>query len=365
MAAPAALGIRVADPTSDPAWEAYAAAHPRSVVFHRAAWLRVLTREYGQRAMGLIAEDGGGSVRGILPLVETRGLPLGLGAGSGGRRLSSLPRTPVAGPVADDDETCARLVRAAIDMTPPGAGLQLKLGGPDLDGLVPELTGHPWRLNYAVELPGDPADLRFGRSRDNNRLRAAVRRALRSGLTVRPAASWNDMRRWYRLYLETMRDHAVPPRRWRLFAAIWAELVPFGMAELLLVERDGALIAGNLVVTDGRTAFYLFNGADRRRLAEGANNVLQFEAIQRAIASGHERYDLGEVVEGDTGLARFKRKWGAEPVRLHRYYHPAPENAPKPGDGDPGPLRAAVLSTWSRVPLSMTAAAGTAVYRYL
>jgi hypothetical protein len=365
VAASAAVGVRVADPTTDPAWEAYAAAHPRSVVFHRAAWLRVLAREYGQRPLGLVAEDADGAVRGILPLVETRGLPLGLGSGSGGRRLSSLPRTPVAGPVADDDATTAVLVRAAIDRVPPGAGLQLKLGGPELDAVVPELTGHPWRMNYAVDLPADPAELRFGRGRDNNRLRAAVRRALRSGLSVRPAASWNELRRWYGLYLETMRDHAVPPRRFRLFAAIWAELAPVGMAELLLVERGGVPIAGNLVVSDGRTAFYLFNGAARARLAEGANNVLQFEAIQRAIATGHRRYDLGEVVEGDAGLARFKRKWGAEPERLHRYYHPAPTGPPDPGAGEPGAVRGAVERAWSRVPLSMTAGAGTVVYRYL
>ena len=364
MSAPAALRSRVVDPITDPRWEAYAARHPDSVVFHRAAWLRVLGREYGRRPFGLVVEDDGGELRGALPLLETRGLPLGLGSTLSARRLSSLPRTPLAGPLADGDAAMARLVSEALALVPAGTSLQLKVAGPSLDA-VPGLTGRPWRLSYAVDLPEHVDDLRFGRSRHNNRLRGAVRRALSGGLTLRRAASWQDLRRWYRVYLETMRAHGVPPRRWRLFAAIWAELVPFGMADLLLVERDGELLAGNVLVTDGRTVFFLFNGADRSRLHEGANDVLQLEAITRLTATGHRRYDLGEVVEGDEGLARFKRKWGAQPTRLHRYYAPAPTDPPEPGGGVAGALHDAATRAWARAPLSLTAAAGTAVYRFL
>ena len=350
------------DPSADPRWDAFVAGHTSASPFHRSAWLRVLHAENGQGAVGLAVERDG-ELAGVLPLVSTRGLPLGAGAGAGGRRLASLPRTPAGGPVAVDDEARALLVRSAIERTPPGCRIQLKLSEPVPDGAVPGLVTHPWRMTYVVALPDRVDDVRFGPSRHHTRVLAATRKALDSGMTIRPASTPADLRAWYRLYLETMRHHMVPARPWRLFEALWRELRPAGMLELLLAERGGRMLAGNLLVGDGVTSSYLFNGADRRTLEDRPNDLLHAEAIRRLTASGHRRYDLGEVVEGHEGLARFKRKLGAREVRLQRAYWPAPDHAPDPGDG--GPLRAHLERAWRRAPLRVTAAAGSIATRYL
>lgn len=352
------------DPRSDPRWDEYAARHPDGVVFHRSAWLRALEREYGQAPAALAVEDDSGGLRGILPLMRTRGLPAGLGGGSGGERLSSLPRTPVAGPLADDREALEALVRAAVERVAGGVQLQLKVAAPYLDGVTPELRGYPWRLNFVVDLPERPEEIQFGRARDSRRLAGICRRAIEEGLAVREAESLEEVAAWYRMYLETMRHHAVPPRRWRLFAAIWEELRPQSLAQLLVAEHRGRMVGGNLLLTDGRTAFYVFNGARRSQLDLRTNDVLHYEAIHRLCASGHSRYDLGEVVEGHEGLARYKRKWGASEERLHRYYAPAPAEAPDPGDSS-GRVKEAAEAVWRRLPLRATAAIGSAVYRYL
>ena len=62
----------------------------------------LLQAEYGQRPVGLTLVDSRGELHGLLPLMATRGLPVLRSSGITGRRLSSLPRTPVAGPIADD-----------------------------------------------------------------------------------------------------------------------------------------------------------------------------------------------------------------------------------------------------------------------
>jgi hypothetical protein len=363
-----ARALREIDPFGDPRWDAYVAAHTDGVVYHGAGWLRVLQREYGRAPVALALEGGDGALHGVLALMATSGLPLGRGGELAGRRLASLPRTPVAGPLADDRDGLALLVRGARDRLPPGTRLQLKLAEPRLDGVDPQLDGRPWRLSYSRALPGPGEALRFGARRNHVRIRSAVTRATDDGVTVRPAERIGDVRAWYRLYLATMREHLLPPRPWGLFVALWEELRPRGEMRLLLAERRGELLGGSLLLMSSSTVFYAFNGSRRSALALKPNDVLQWRALHDAAAEGYARYDLGEVAEGNEGLAHFKRKWGAQPTRLHRYSFPplAPAPAAVADDehGD-GAAAALVRRAWRRVPLGATALAGRLVYRYL
>ena len=364
---PRTTGVVELDPVVDRRWDEYVSAHPDGLVYHHSRWLRCLQREYGRRALGLAVVGPEGRVGGVLPLLETQGLPLRRARAISGRRLASLPRTPLAGPVADGREQLTELLRAAVERlrTRPGAQLQLKMAEPALDGLLDGLTGYPWRLSYVLELPDDAERVRFGNSRNHSRIRSGVNRAVRSGVRVREARSPAEVRAWYALYLNTMRHHIVPPRPLRLFEAMWEELRPHGLMRLLLAERQGELVAGSVLLMLGRTVFYAFNGALRSAFAHRPNDVLQWEAIHDAARAGHRRYDLGEVVEHHEGLADFRRKWSAQPRRLYRYYHPAPAHPPDPGDGGLGPARRAAHAAWRRVPLGVTSLAGDRLFRYL
>jgi hypothetical protein len=360
--------LREIDPSRDPRWDAYVAAHPDGVVYHGAGWLRALEREYGRAPVTLALEDGDGALQGVLALMATSGLPFGRGGELAGRRLASLPRTPVAGPLADDPAGLAQLVGVARERLPPGARLQLKLAEPRLDGVDPELQGRPWRLSYSRALPGPGEELRFGARRNHVRIRSAVTRAIDAGVTVRRAERIEEVRAWYRLYLATMREHLLPARPWGLFVALWEELRPHGEMRLLLAEHRGELLGGSLLLMSSSTVFYAFNGSRRSALALKPNDVLQWRALHDAAAEGYARYDLGEVEEGNEGLAHFKRKWGAHATRLHRYSFPASVSAPgdasAPG-GDGGRVTVLARRAWRRVPLRATAVAGRIVYRYL
>lgn len=347
----------VVDPDADPRWDEYVRANAHGSIYHHSGWLRALRREYEQPLLGLALEDAHGALRGVLPLMPTKGLPFARGNPTTGRRLSSLPRTPLAGPLAEDRAGLGALVRAAIDRTPPGAHLQLKLDDARLDGLV---SGGPWRTTYVVELPESPDLLRFGSRRNTTRIRSSITTASNDGVRVVAAQTLAEVRRWYRLYLETMRHHVVPARPFRLFEALWEELRPRGMMQLLLAQRQGELLAGSVLLKHGRTTWYAFNGSSRQAFRHRPNDMLQWHALHAACAAGDRWYDLGEVADHHTGLAHFKRKWGAQTRSLYRYSHPEATQL-----AEEAPPRKVVAGAWRVLPLGATALAGRAAYRYL
>jgi CelD/BcsL family acetyltransferase involved in cellulose biosynthesis len=361
----APLQLREVDPSLDARWDGYVEGHPDGLVFQHSGWLRGLQRENGRRPLALVAEDAAGAVRGVLPLMATRGLRFARGDRLARRRLASLPRTPVAGPLADDRATLEALVRGAVQRTAPGTLLQLKPSKGDLDGLVDGVAGQPWRLTYEVELPSRAEDVRHGDARTHAAVKRAVGKAVRAGVRARPAHRPEDVRAWYALYLETMRHHVVPARSLRFFEALWDELRPRGMLRLLLAERDGELLAGSVLLMLGSTVFYAFNGVRRDRMDLRPNDLLHWEAIRAAAADGYSRYDLGEVAEGQDGLSRFKRKWGGQPRRLRRYYFPAPDGPAGEEVRPPTPGARAAHAAWRHVPLSATALLGDRVNRFL
>jgi hypothetical protein len=360
------LGVIEVD-AQDRRWEAFVRDHPDGLIYHHPAWLHVLETEYGQETLCLACVDAAGAFHGILPLAWTKGLPVGSTVRTG-RRLSSLPRTPVAGPLSAHDRATTALVAAAIELVRnrPGTRLEIKAASTFSVDSDSELTCLPWRKAYVLKLPGPAGDLRFGTARNRARLKWAVRKANRLEVAIRPAQTRDDLRSWYDLYLETMRTHMTPPRPFRLFEVMWEVLRPLGLMRLLLAESGRRLIAGSLYMTFGSTVFYAFNGCRRSELRLRPNDFIQWHAIDQFRREGFREYDLGEVGSGNRGLAEFKAKWGADERQLYRFYHPrpVPERLEETSEVSPGPQRI-LQAGWRLVPLIVTAAVGDAVYRFL
>jgi hypothetical protein len=356
----------------DRRWDAFVLTAPGATVFHHSGWVAALERENGQRPVALAFEEADGTLSGVLPLMVTRGLPLGLGGAGVKRRLSSLPRTPIAGPLARSTGVLRALVEAATARAHAGGlRLQLKLAASTLDGLTPGLEPSPWRLSYVKPLPDDPDRLRFGNARNHARIAWAVRKAQRDGLHVRDAVDERDLRDWYRLYLQVNRWRGLPARAYRLFQAAWEHLRPGGFLRLLLVHRQQSrreqLVAGSMLLGLGDTTFYAFNGSRRDALSTRPNDLLQWHAMREAAAAGYRWYDFGEVDDANEGLAGFKSKWDTETRRLMRYHAPPlpHEETGYGGLGSRSWARRLALTVWRRVPLAATEFAGDRVYRFL
>ncbi len=369
---PNRLRVVETNPQTDPRWESFVASHPDGSVYHHPAWLAVLEREYKQQGVYLACEDRNGKFLAILPMLYTRGLPFGLGGPLSGRRLTSLPRTPLAGPLSVDLNASVPLMRAAIQKiaNDPGICLQIKMQDRSLDGIADGLTALPWRLSYQLRLPApSTGPFRIKDSHDRNSIKWAINKATRLGVRVRAAETEGDLRAWYSLYLDTMRRNMVPARPYRFFAAMWELLHACGMMQLLLAEKHEAgqatMIGGSIFLKYNKTVSYVFNGASSTDFSLRPNDMIQWEAINQACRQGFELFDFGEVPEGNTALAKFKKKWGPEPIRLYRYYSSVAQPMQTAKADAESTAHKIAKAAWNRLPLGLTAWLGDRAFYYL
>lgn len=367
-------GIRVVetDPQNDPRWEPFVSGQPESSVYHHAAWITALEREYGQNGGHLACESIDGEILAVLPLLQTRGFPFSRGGLLTTRRLSSLPRTPIAGPLSTDPIATVALFKEAMRRADHAGRVQLQLKAQraEFDGLVDGLACTQWRLSYLLDISQfSGGGFRVPNTHTRATIKWAINKATRLGVRVRVAESESDLRAWYMLYLEAMRRNAVPARSYRFFSSLWDLLRPKGMMELLIAEQQGTgratMLAGSIFLMWGKTVSYAFNGSRRRYLSLRPNDVIQWRAINDACTKGFKLFDFGEVAEEHSELATFKRKWGAQPTRLYRYYYPAP-SVPNMGIvASKGKRRRIAEAVWRIVPLRVTAWLSDQVYRFL
>ena len=369
---PRADSLRVIELSlDDPRIVPFVASHSSSGVYHHPAWLRTLSAEYKREIVILACESQDGHLAGIFPLMNTRGVPLSLFGGLATARLSSLPRTPIAGPLCKSQEAARFLLSAAIDRISqePGVRLQIKTEGPHLDSAVDDFFGVPWRKSFVLSLPENPMELRIGISGARRKhIRSSVKRAQSLGVRVRFANSEQDLRRWYGIYLRTMRRVIIPPRSLRFFLAMWKYMEPLGLMKVMLAERQSEgmteMVAGSIFLMHGRRVFYAFSACPAEYFHLQPNDLIQWEAIHWAASSGFREYDLGEVSSDAGQLAAYKAKWGGEERLLYRYYYPRmiSEN---PDSSMLSRRQKLFEKVWKHLPLHVTAHLGDLIYSYL
>jgi hypothetical protein len=372
------LRVVETDFSNDPRWNPFVKSQAGGLIFHHSLWLEALSGEFGQNTLLVGCEDAEGGLHASLPLVYTRGLPFGIshiGKHNTGRRLSSLPRTPVAGPLSDSREASHLLMQEAIRRVKSDSGLtlQLKLQSNELDGLVEGVRGTPWREAFVLELPGRGVEqVRFGNAKQHHKITWAVNRARRLGIVAREADSEDDLRTWYRIYLEAMRRVFAPARPYRFFLRLWRSLQPRGLMRILIAEREGAgrqeFLAGSIFLMYGQTVHYAFTGCRTDSMGLHINDLIQWEAIQRANREGFRFYDFGEGPEERQGLTEFKSKWCAKPVLLYRYQYPGEVEEPTEepaGAGTSNGNEPLLKKFWQRLPLGWTEYLSEQIFRRL
>jgi serine/alanine adding enzyme len=360
-----AASVSTLDPTYDRRWDAYVEGHPEASVYHLGAWATILRRAYGFKPLYRALERSDGTLAGVLPMMNTRG-PLT------GRRLRSLPVVPPpSGPIADSEGDLARLIELGCDSVREQRAsvwtFQSRQAG--LEEATPGLRITKHKTSWIAPLPSDSDELRAQYRRSSKNLHRSISKSEKAGLVTREGIGRDDLRAFYRLYLETMRDHRALPRPLRQMALDQHLLRPRGASRLFVVEHDGEVIAGGLFHVFNGTVELLYNGSRRDTLGLRPNHALYWYVMQWAIERGLKRFDFGDAPP-ESSLGKFKSQWGSEPGAEFSYTYSPDAGETRAdaarraggqvgGEGDEG----LVARVWKNAPLIATRVAGTIAYR--
>ncbi len=274
------------------------AAHAEALPYHHPAWTEAITDTYGFEPFAFVVRASTGDVIGGVPFVSV-----------GGRlrrtRWVSLPFTDACPLLTSSELSPSRLVSLAASAGDAArvASLELRTALGDEVGVE---TSHGVVHTLALSDP----DALF-RSFESQ-VRRNIRKAERSGLTVRLAERPEDLTRvYFGLHADTRRRLGVPTQPRRFFEAVWNRMVDPGLAFVLLAYHEGTAVAGAVFLDWNGRIVYKFGASDRRSWPLRPNNLIFWEAIRRGCASGAEVLDFGKSDWADEGLRAFKSSWGA------------------------------------------------------
>ena len=303
------MQIDTIDPAHDPTWEAFIQETPEATPFHTGAWAKVLRDTYDFRPRYMVARKENGKLAAGIPLFEVNG-----------SRLVGVPFSDYCPPLLPDSEDSKALVQELKRTTNNGtSSLELR-GSSALDLEAEGFTRADAFVQHVIPLDADIQELE-ARFRAN--VRRTVRKAKRSGLTVRAGDTLSDMERFYELNMLTRRRHGLIPQPWRFFENIHRHVISGGGGVLLLCEYEGRAIAADVVLGYGTKLVGKFNASDLRYQALGPNNLLQMRTIELGVADGYSEINLGRTEPEHEGLRRFKLGWGSREEPLPYYYYPA------------------------------------------
>ncbi len=147
-----------------------------------------------------------------------------------------------------------------------------------------------------------------------------IRLAARSGVSVRPGSE-DDLDLLYQMYAETAFRDGFIIRKPDYYFKVWSTFIKAGLAQPLIAEVEGEAVAGLLLFTFARRAWYLYGMSSYRQREKMPNYLLQWEAIRWARSVGCRIYDLwgapDHFSEDDSlwGVYRFKEGLGGHVVR--------------------------------------------------
>lgn len=297
------------------AWDAAVDEAPEAWLWHRFDFCEALATWPGRddRSIGLFGSDG------RLVIVPAQVVTRTFAGVVRARRIDS-----VGGPATSDVDAGAAALRALTTLVDSTRSLHATVTTPSLAPAWRAARTPGWADDASwSSLPSSTwvVDLRGGENAVlaamQSRTRSYVRAASRA-LNVRVGSAPEDVETYMKLHRETYRRTGARPHPPTYFEMIMNQFVTQGLAWMLIADLDGeAIAAGHFSLYKGAAAYWTGASTEAGR-ASHANELLQWEAMRRAIAAGASCFDSGETSSASKGKARgiseFKRKFGGQAV---------------------------------------------------
>lgn len=164
------------------------------------------------------------------------------------------------------------------------------------------------------------------------RLRRALRKAAKNGITVEKSTDPKDIHEFYQIQLQTAGRHEFVAFSEDFFTKQFAALAKNGEAVLYTAKYQGETLAQNFMIFYGNEASYHYGVSSELGTKYSGAPLLHMEAMRDARERGIKRYNFWGIVEEDEthhrfyGVSCFKRGFGVDELR----YTPAHDLVLKP-----------------------------------
>lgn len=344
--APAGLTVRRYAAADRQAWEEFVFACGTATFFHRIGWRDIYENEFQHRTHYLLAERGG-TIVGVLPLVQVRSLLFG-------HALVSLPFAVYGGVASTAPEAVSALHGLAVEI-----GRDLGVDHLELRNTATKEPAWPSQPLYVTFRKPLLATVEANMLAIPRKQRAMVRKGIQRGLR---SSVDEDCKGFFDLYADNLHRHGTPPHAKRYFVALQRA---FGADCEVLTVFDGSGKAVSNVLSfyfrDEVLPYYAGDLAEARDLA--ANDFKYWELMRRACEQQLGVFDFGRS-KRDTGSFDFKKNWGFEPAPLH-YEYQLFKRSTVPQNNPANPRYRTAIDVWRRMPRGVVNAIGPALARHL
>jgi len=283
-------------------WDAFAASHPASNLYHTTLWRDFVQSAYLHRPIYLFTEREG-RISGILPMFHVR-VPLV------GSKIISLPYDiGSGGALAPDEASGKALIEAAVARARQlGVDyLELRYSETQADAAALGLSASEPVLISELELD-EPEQVW---ARLNRKHWRSIGTARQRGVEIREAACLEEFFLFHRVMLRVFRDFGTPPNGSAYFRALWEILHPSGAVRVLLAWSGDQCVGGALLFCRGKVMINKLCLAVPEAANLRANAALYGRMIELGLELGFEKLNLGTSARSQTGLIEFKERWGA------------------------------------------------------
>jgi CelD/BcsL family acetyltransferase involved in cellulose biosynthesis len=282
-------------------WQSFVSSHPCSTPFHHRNWLELISVQYHLPICIYGLMRAGEMVAGI-PFLETRTM-------FGRRQLICLPLSDNMRILARDSQTAADLATGLREMSfAPYARVLMKTDQPTNNEPTPM---HVVRHELDVSRSLDVIEKQYASSLVRN-----IKRAKRNQLQFETRTDEQSLWRFYELHVATRRKLGIPVQPRSFFRRLHQKMIATGQGGVAEVRKDGQVISAVVFLKSPHTMIYKYAASDVAMLDLRPNDFMLYHLIRLAVDRGLSALDFGTSQFDETGLRRFKSKWGAEETEV-------------------------------------------------
>jgi len=296
-------------------WDDFVKAHPEGTIYHTAGWRSIIEDTYGHQPRYYILTNAESNIVAGLPAFEIKSRLFG-------SRICALPAAAYCDPLYTQPEHSEILIKSVIRQQQadhiPLVELKFHKNTVLPADLEAESVEDYCIHTLDIRAPYQQIETGFHKSC----IRRAIKRAHKAGLELRAGTSEQDVRLFYRLYLDMRRETGLLPQPRRFFSLMVSRLAGQGSAEILTAFNGGTAVSALLLLKFKNSVIYEYGATRQDAHSLQPSPFLLDQALRRAQSEGYSQFDFGRTHLEHAGLVTFKSRWGSIQQNLATHYLP-------------------------------------------